>query len=245
VRVSVPWDGVAREAEVDLRAAGYKPARVAAPLLVGPRTIADDGMPMPVTLEPEAAEGGCTLVVDCRREARGLLRPTTRMLTLCRPSDAVRTHRAGRLLAEDRVEFRDLPAGEVFAEVFDGWSRSAPVRVTLDPAHPAEARAEFSPLTGAVFELREESGARVFDADVLLVAPEGRDRALPDRAAATALVRGGALVIPLEPGRYRYAVNKQGVGYDAGTFVVEAGAVATVRARLGPIRRFDTRSRPK
>jgi hypothetical protein len=200
-------------------------------------------VPHPVTLEPDAPEGGCRLVLDCAREARGLRRPDVRVLTLCFPADLARASRAGRRLDGDRVEFRDLPPGEALAEVWDGWSRSVPVRVVLRPDRAAEARAEFGPLTGAVFDLRDERGARVFDADVLLVAPEGRDRALPDRAAATAMARGEAVVVPLEPGRYRYAVNKRGVGYDAGSFEVAAGAVATVRARLGPIQRFDPRRR--
>lgn len=244
VRVTVPWDGSAREAAVDLRAAGYKPARTSATLFVSPDAgSAEVGPAQIVTLEPEASEGGCRLVLDCGREARGLLRPTTRMLTHCRPSDSVRTHRAGRLLDGDRVEFRDLPAGEGVVEVWDGWTRSKPVRVVLQPERAPEAKAEFGPLSGAVFELREERGGRVFDADVLLVAPEGHDHGLPDRTAATQLAPGLQVVVPLEPGRYRFAVNKIGVGYDAGTFEVAAGSVVTVRARLGPIRRFDTGQR--
>jgi hypothetical protein len=240
VQVAVPWDGTAREAEVELRAAGYLPARVASV----PRPVSEDAVPVQVVpLEPDVAEGGCRLVLDCARESRGRSRPATRLLTLCRENDAARTHRAGCVHADGRIEFVDLPAGEFLAEVWDGWSRSTPVRVTLAVDKAAEAKAEFGPLTGAVFELREERGGRVFDADVLLIGTEGRDRGLPNRAAATALVPGESLVVPLEPGRHRYAVQKNGVGYDAGHFDVAAGTVVTVRARLGSIKRFDTGQR--
>lgn len=243
VRSRVPWDGRAAEVDVEVRAAGYKVARARVPLTApAPRAGSDPAGWHQVLLEAEQPGEGCRLMLHTRRSLENTWRPSTRMLTLCRASDGTRVHRAGRLQVADQAEFRDLPAGEATLEVWDGLSHSLPVTVTLVPGTLVEAKVEFGPLTGVAFFLRDGQGRRVFDADMLLVAREGHERGLPDSATATRLEPGLRVVMPLEPGRYRYAVNKQGVGYDAGSFTVVAGGVAEVRARLGPIQRFDTRS---
>lgn len=246
---TVPWDGRTLEIGVAVRADGYQP--LAAQVHVrppGPPPAAGDVL----RLERALPAGGCRLVLDCARDTGPFERPATRLLTLCFPSDGRRVHlrgvpERGASGDDDRWRFDDLPAGEVTAEVYDGLSLSAPLSLTLTPGVAVEARVAFDPLSGAVFVLRDEKGRRVYDADRLLVAPAGRERALPDRAAVTRLVPGREVPLPLAPGEYRFAVSKAGVGYDAGTFRVAAGGTVRVEARLGSLRRFveDRVRRPR
>ncbi len=234
------------EATVEVSAEGHLGRRLRVPL-AGPDALparppagGDDAGFLRVALEPERAPGGARLRVGCRRTLTGVARPSTRVLTLCRVADGLRVHRRATAAADpaEPVLFEGLPEGEAFVEIHDGLSASAPVRVVLEAGATAQAEVVFPELSGVVLVLGDAAGDRVFDADAVVLAPPGRDRGLPDHSAATRLRLGDPPVVALEPGPYRYAVHKRGVGYDAGTLTVPAGRVVTLEVRLGPLKRF-------
>lgn len=236
-----PVDG---QVEVEVRAPGYATAKARVPLLDPatlppvPATAADDAGFTRVVLAPAGPGGTAALRLACPRELHGVVRPATRLLTLCRLEDGLRVHRRGVLEPDGSALFHGLPAGVVAVSVYDGLSRSEPLRLELLAGATVEARAAFDPPSGVSVTLLDPVGQRVFDADLLVLAPVGRNRGLPDASWATRYVAEGALVVPLLPGTYRYAVNKRGVGYDAGTLEVPDGGVARLTARLGPLKRF-------
>jgi hypothetical protein len=241
--LTVPFDDAA-EADVllrgalagadvpfEVRARGYRTTRGTA--RTEPAGDAEPSAATVVELEPEDPTARSRLVVDVRRELPVHVRPGQRVLTWCREVDAARTYLRGRDLGDGRAAFDGLPAGAGVGEVWDGVSRSLPFRAVLPDGGSAEAKAEFPTASGATFALRSQSGLRVYDADLLVVAPQGRLRGLPNLASATRLEAGGEVLLPLSPGVHRFAVQKRGVGYAAGTFVVEAGRVTGVVATLG------------
>ena len=138
----------------------------------------------------------------------------------------------GARLADDRWEFAGLPLGECRVEVYDGVSTSLPSEVTVRVAAIGVVVATFPSPTGALVMLRDRSGVRVFDADVLLILEEGRTRGAPNLRGATRLQLGPggpeSIVCPLSPGSYRYAVSKRGYGEATGSLTVTSGALARI-----------------
>lgn len=181
-----------------------------------------------VSLEGE----GATLLVEEKHGSVG----GRRVLAICRHADRRRAHVRGMLDAEGHWRFVGVPPGRLSVRVFDGSRHSESVEVTAQPNGRHQTTVSYPPTTGVSVRMEAEGHGRLFDAEHVLIVPEGRTAGLPNLATLTRFEStplGPRTVIePLHAGSYKYYVNKLGVGEARGRFEVRAGTVTELMVRL-------------
>jgi hypothetical protein len=217
---------------VDCR--GYQTAFTSATLRLPSELLADD-VADEIRLEPEVAHETGRLVIDCSRAATGVWRPPLRYLTAKRKEGGYTRYLRGKRRDEDRWEFGCVPAGELTLSVHDGISTSEMFEAVLPPGGSVEVTARWTEGSALTFRLEDESGARLYGAEVVSVTHRGRaiTGALADLTSLR-LGPGGALrsIRLIAPGSYEYFVSKTGFRPARGTFEVEPLETAVVEVVL-------------